>query len=318
MTALLALLASLAAAPANADSTTALPTIGSTVTRDFDPPDHDWLPGHRGVDLAGMIGQPVIVPRDGQVSFVGVVAGRPVITVDHGGFNTTYEPVDPQVTRGEGVTAGQIIGYLIAGHEGCPVDACLHWGMRKDGQYHDPMSLLGLGDIRLLSAADLTTLKARAARLKAAELLGDPGTMDPGDFLAPGSDRLLRPVDGPISSPFGMRIHPINGQSQFHDGMDIAAACGATIRAAATGQVSFAGVSGGYGNRVVVNHNTGNGANMASSYSHASSLIVSRGQEVSVGQVLGFVGSTGTSTGCHLHWQVWRDGQLSDPADWLD
>lgn len=122
-----------------------------TAVSAFDPPDQRWKSGHRGVDLSATPLAPVFAPTDGAVSFAGVVAGRPVLSIEHGaGLRTTYEPVRATVRQGDAVRAGETVGYLVAGHPGCPVEACLHWGARvasggpggDDDDYVDPMALL--------------------------------------------------------------------------------------------------------------------------------------------------------------------------------
>lgn len=126
-----------------------------TVATAFDPPERRWEAGHRGVDLAAEPLAPVHAPADGTVLFAGAVAGKPVLSIDHGGgLRTTFEPVRATVRVGEGVTAGQSVGHLLAGHPGCPVDACLHWGARvaaggpagDDDDYVDPLGLMALHD----------------------------------------------------------------------------------------------------------------------------------------------------------------------------
>jgi murein DD-endopeptidase MepM/ murein hydrolase activator NlpD len=102
------------------------------VTRPFDAPPSTYGPGHRGVDLAGVPGEPVRAAGYGVVVFAGMVAGRPVVSIDHpGGLRTTYEPVTPSVGAGQPVARGSPIGTLAAGHARCPVAACLHWGLRR-------------------------------------------------------------------------------------------------------------------------------------------------------------------------------------------
>ncbi|MFU8850273.1 murein hydrolase activator EnvC family protein [Micromonospora sp. SL1-18] len=119
--------------------------------RRFDPPPQPWLPGHRGVDLAAVPGVEVRAAGTGTVLFAGMVAGRPVVTVGHAdGLRTTYEPVRPGLQVGAQVAAGTPIGALLAGHPGCPAEACLHWGLRRGEEYLDPLALLGLGAVRLL------------------------------------------------------------------------------------------------------------------------------------------------------------------------
>jgi murein DD-endopeptidase MepM/ murein hydrolase activator NlpD len=122
-----------------------------TVTRRFDPPPDPYAAGHRGVDLGGTPWSPVLAVGDGVVVFAGMVAGRPVVSIDHAdGLRTTYEPVDPSVAAGQQVTRGSPIGTLAAGHAGCPREACLHWGLRRGETYLDPMTLLRPPEIRLL------------------------------------------------------------------------------------------------------------------------------------------------------------------------
>lgn len=127
------------------------------VTRPFDPPPHPYGPGHRGVDLAAAPGSPVLAAGDGVVVFAGMVAGRPVVSVDHaGGLRTTYEPVRPSVGAGRTVARGEPLGVLDPGHDGCPVTACLHWGARRGEDYLDPLSLLRPPRLRLLPLVEAT------------------------------------------------------------------------------------------------------------------------------------------------------------------
>lgn len=122
-----------------------------SVTRRFDPPAERWLSGHRGVDLAGSPGSVVYAAGPGTVFFAGAVAGQAVVSIDHpDGLRTTYQPVTARVAAGETVAAGDPIGVLEPGHDGCPVAACLHWGLRRGEFYLDPLMLLGLGRVRLL------------------------------------------------------------------------------------------------------------------------------------------------------------------------
>lgn len=125
------------------------------VVRAFDAPERDWLPGHRGVDLAGRAGQAVLAAGDGTVAFAGTVAGKPVLSIDHaGGLRTTYEPVRAGVPLGRRVFRGSTIGSLEAGHAGCPVAACLHWGLRRDRVYLNPLGLLRTVQVRLKPLAN--------------------------------------------------------------------------------------------------------------------------------------------------------------------
>jgi murein DD-endopeptidase MepM/ murein hydrolase activator NlpD len=120
------------------------------VVHGFDPPDDPWGPGHRGVDLRGSPGQPVRSALPGTVSWAGVLAGRGVVVVDHGGTRTTYEPVDATVAVGAVVAAGDRIGRLSLAGSHCLPLACLHWGWLEGDTYLDPLRLVGAGPVRLL------------------------------------------------------------------------------------------------------------------------------------------------------------------------
>ncbi len=128
-----------------------------------------------------------------------------------------------------------------------------------------------------------------------------------------GTGQFVFPSDAPISSSFGWRMHPILGYQKFHSGMDFAAGYGSTIRAADRGTVIFAGWYGGYGNTVIIDH--GNG--ITTLYGHSSELYVAEGQSVERGQAIAAIGSTGLSTGPHLHFEVRKDGEPTDPATYL-
>ncbi len=128
---------------------------------------------------------------------------------------------------------------------------------------------------------------------------------------APGS--LLRPVPGWISSGFGPRVHPIYGYSLMHNGVDMNGGMGQKIIAAAAGTVFFAEVKGGYGNSIMIDH----GGGMVTLYAHQSRFAVSNGQKVNAGQVIGYVGTSGVSTGPHLHFEVRINGNPVDPAKYF-
>jgi murein DD-endopeptidase MepM/ murein hydrolase activator NlpD len=129
--------------------------------------------------------------------------------------------------------------------------------------------------------------------------------------------RLLRPVDGPLTSPFGTRYDPYYHVWQLHAGLDLAAAAGTPIRAAAGGTVVRAGWFGGYGNYTCLAHGVVDGQRLMTCYGHQSQLLVRPGQQVSAGQVIGRVGTTGASTGPHLHFEVRLGGRPVDPRPWL-
>jgi murein DD-endopeptidase MepM/ murein hydrolase activator NlpD len=135
----------------------------------------------------------------------------------------------------------------------------------------------------------------------------------PGTVFVPGTGQMLLPSNGPITSAFGWRIHPILGTSKLHNGVDFGAEYGSVIRAADNGVVISAGPTGGYGEAVIIDH--GNG--LTTLYGHSSQLYVNVGQAVQRGQPIAAVGSTGFSTGPHLHFEVRRAGEPIDPMPFL-
>jgi len=120
------------------------------VVRGFEPPSSEYGAGHRGVDLAGTLGQVVHSALPGRVAFAGRLAGRGVVVVDHGDTRTTHEPVSTIVHVGDRVAAGQPIGRLELVGSHCFPAACLHWGWRRGDVYLDPLRLVGRGPVRLL------------------------------------------------------------------------------------------------------------------------------------------------------------------------
>jgi murein DD-endopeptidase MepM/ murein hydrolase activator NlpD len=125
------------------------PVTPVAVVRHFDPPAQRWLPGHRGVDLRTTQGALVRAAGDGRVAFAGTLAGRGVITIDHGDLRTTYEPVEALAGVGERVHAGEAIGTVGTGTGHCGSGRCLHLGLRRGREYLDPMLLLGHASARL-------------------------------------------------------------------------------------------------------------------------------------------------------------------------
>lgn len=269
------------------------------VVNGFDPPEQPWLGGHRGVDLAADVGAEVRAATAGTVTYAGMLAGRGVVVVSHGALRTTYEPVDAVVAAGQDVDTGTPIGILGAEPGHCAPMPCLHWGVLEGARYLDPLSFLPGGVVRLLP-------------LGARTISGEPPP-DP-----PHGGRLRWPVASPqVTSPFGMRVHPITGVLKLHDGTDFRAPCGTPILAAASGTVVAVGSEGAYGLQVTVRHGVISGVDLTTSYSHLSRSGVASGQVVGPGQVVGWSGTTGSSTGCHLHFMVSAAGGLADPMRWL-
>lgn len=154
-------------------------------------------------------------------------------------------------------------------------------------------------------------LAAVAAAEAAAAAAGHPGFQGDSDGF------LDYPVSGRVTSPYGYRIHPIYGYYGLHDGTDFGAGCGAPLRAVADGTVVSAYYSSVYGNRLYLSVGRVNGASVVAVYNHASGFRVGVGDKVSRGETLGYVGSTGWSTGCHLHFTTLRSGKAVDPMGYL-
>ncbi|MFC6151707.1 MULTISPECIES: M23 family metallopeptidase [Mumia] len=261
------------------------------VVRPFEAPPNPYAAGHRGIDLDAPAGAVVRVVDDGVVAFAGRVAGVEIVSVDHGSVRSTYQPVAADVVAGTRVAAGDVLGRLLLAGGHCLPRACLHLGRRHGTAYADPVELLD-----------------RAAAVRLVTPYGPPPA--PPQTIEPvGPDGFVVPVDAPISSPFGMRIHPITGELRLHDGTDLAAACGTPVGSAAAGRVVAVTYVPAYGNRVVVEH----GGGLVTSYNHLAAASVPTGAVVGAGSVVGTVGSTGLSTGCHLHWMALEHGRPIDP-----
>ena len=133
----------------------------------------------------------------------------------------------------------------------------------------------------------------------------------------PATGLLARPVDGYITSPFGYRMHPIYHYWGLHDGVDFGGGCGTPLKSAAPGRVISSYYSDVYGNRLIVDNGVIAGRGVSTIYNHASSYTVGVGDQVGEGQVLGYEGDTGWSTGCHLHFTVMANGVAVDPMNWF-
>ena len=139
-------------------------------------------------------------------------------------------------------------------------------------------------------------------------------TKDSGVVVTGG---FLMPVTGRISSPYGWRTHPVFKSRKFHTGIDIAAAMGTPIKASNAGKVIYSGWYGGYGRVVILDHGSCTGAPTTTLYAHMSKEKVVVGQNVTRGQTIGLVGSTGYSTGPHLHFEVRINGKHQNPRNFL-
>ncbi|HZJ99916.1 MAG TPA: peptidoglycan DD-metalloendopeptidase family protein [Tissierellaceae bacterium] len=171
----------------------------------------------------------------------------------------------------------------------------------------DLMGRLAIDKKALEEQIDKLNEEAKDLEVKILKLMRDSGPYSGGkmEWPAPGYYR--------ITSEFGYRIHPILKVKKLHTGMDIGVPTGGDIVAAAAGTVIYSGSLGGYGNTVMLDH----GGGIVTLYAHNSRLVVSEGQVVARGDVVAKAGSTGMSTGPHLHFEVRKNGAYQDPLTWL-
>ncbi len=169
-----------------------------------------------------------------------------------------------------------------------------------------------------IDLARIKTLEAKREEIKdrlerIAERLNGPGihVNNSGGWLS-------YPVaNAYITSPYGMRLHPILHIWKLHDGTDFGAACGTPVYAAASGTVVSEYYDDAYGNRVTISHGNVNGVSLATSYNHLTSFVAGSGEHVERGELIAYSGTTGWSTGCHLHFMVYENGSTVDPMTWL-
>ncbi|MEO6472962.1 MAG: peptidoglycan DD-metalloendopeptidase family protein [Aeromicrobium sp.] len=154
---------------------------------------------------------------------------------------------------------------------------------------------------------------AAQLRALAAKEKGNGGSDAGGD----GGGTLSRPASGPITSPYGMRFHPVLHVWKLHDGTDFGVPCGTPVKAAASGTIIQEYFNGGYGNRVILNNGLMRGQSVVTTYNHLSRFVARVGQHVNRGQVIAYSGTTGYSTGCHLHFMVIVNGATVNPMGWL-
>lgn len=182
------------------------------------------------------------------------------------------------------------------------------------------------GDARRARAQDVAKLRKLAAQQKKIEemlrkralaALRRQRAQARSQAGGPSNGLLAHPVDGYVTSPFGYREHPIYHYWGLHDGVDFGGGCGTPLKAAAPGKVIASYWSDVYGHRLVIDHGVIAGRGVATIYNHASSYSVGVGAQVSEGQVIGYEGSTGWSTGCHLHFTVMANGRAVDPMSYF-
>ena len=179
-----------------------------------------------------------------------------MVVVDHGSVRTTYEPVDALAAVGDEVEAGAVIGRI--GRGGHCGSSCLHWGLKRGDTYLNPLLLVGGGEsvLRLLPADQRPVAQRRAAK-RLAEARVAEQQVSTFAVIPAGRGGFARPVPGGITSPFGMRFHPVLHVWKLHDGTDFGAGCGTPIRAPAAGRVASVSYNAGYGNRLMLDHEIG-------------------------------------------------------------
>jgi len=179
---------------------------------------------------------------------------------------------------------------------------------------------------KMQAQSDLLTrqlaARAKAAREAAARAAAARGARQPVPRSVPQGIRsgfLSYPSNAPVSSEFGMRFHPVLRIWRLHAGIDFAANCGSPVYAAAGGDVIMAtpvSQSGGYGNQLVIDHGLQRGVDLTTTYNHLASFVVTGGH-VERGQLVAYSGTTGLSTGCHLHFETRQDGTPVNPRVWF-
>lgn len=168
---------------------------------------------------------------------------------------------------------------------------------------------------RAADRAALRRLEAREARIKRRILA--LSRQEGGSYNGDTGGLLAKPGPGPVTSPYGYRVHPIYGYYGLHNGIDFGTGCGAPLWAGESGRVIDTYYDEVYGNRLYLAIGRVNGASMTLVYNHMTSYAVGEGSRVRRGQVVGYSGTTGWSTGCHLHFTVLRNGNPVDPAPYL-
>jgi len=206
-----------------------------------------------------------------------------------------------QQAKADAATAEKNVAATVAANQQAQTDAA---AALKQSQDEDAQLK---ADLAVIQQAQQAAYE-EAQREKAAAEAAGQGTPDQA---APSSGTFFqRPVPGPVTATFGWRKVPILGVSNWHDGVDFASPCGTPILAAAAGTVTFAGRNGSLGNYVAINHGWIDGNYWSTGYGHQAKIAVSVGQTVARGQVIGYEGTTGISTGCHVHFNVFKNGTL--------
>jgi len=231
-----------------------------------------------------------------------------------------------EAARNEAQAASSALDALIAQQSGYAATVEAHKASEEaelaDAQAEQQrLQALLIEQARIAREQEAARKAAAAAAQKAAEEAarknGTPIPAAPADAPDQGSGFLSRPISGGrTSSEFGMRYHPIFHVWRLHTGLDFANGCGSPVYAAAPGTIISAGWAGGRGNQIVIDHGIHRGVDLATTYNHLTSF-VQRSGSVARGELIGYTGTTGNSTGCHLHFETLEDGQFVNPRTWL-
>lgn len=185
-------------------------------------------------------------------------------------------------------------------------------GTSVDGLSADTVETVDTSVAQALAVAEQQRLEAEAAA--AAQAAAEAAAAAAAAAAEEAAKSFLRPVDAAVNSPYGYRTSPTGGYGELHSGADMAISCGTPVAAAQSGTVVSAKYEGSYGNRIVIQHANG----ISTGYAHLQAFKVSAGDTVTRGQIIGLVGTTGNSTGCHLHWMgIKASGETFDPITLL-
>lgn len=272
------------------------------INRDFGMtfnPIAQYETDHTGLEIDATVGDKVYASRDGIVEFSKWHGGYgQSVMIDHGdGYKTLYGHLDSTfVKNSQTVKKGCLIGLV--GSTGYSLDDQLSFSMIKDGKFVNPKSLLPeLGGFDVVTPKPATNKKS---------INSNTG------FACPFKKDLYPKVD--LTPGFGNRINPINNIAEFHTGIDICIPFKAEILAVYPGKVTIARWYGAYGNIVEIMHDNG----AKSRYSHMEELLVKEGDNVAIGQTIGLCGSTGYSTGPHLHFEIMKGKDFLDPMKFVN
>ncbi|MEE1649641.1 peptidoglycan DD-metalloendopeptidase family protein [Brachybacterium sp. J144] len=188
----------------------------------------------------------------------------------------------------------------------------------KKAQYEGDVSTLETRSSTLDSEIEeLARQERERAEREAAAAKKSSSSGGGGGSSSSSSSGWVRPVDARLNSNFGWRVHPIYGTRKLHAGVDFPVACGVPVGAAHSGRVIARTYNSGAGNKIILSHGIQNGKLITTSYHHLQGFALPVGAEVSAGDTVGYVGTTGSSTGCHLHFEVHEDGNAVNPTKYI-